>query len=472
MSNTESGLQYDELGFLIGLKQTGRDVSKIDKNVEAIHAVLLSLKQDLERSLLANYSHPKPKLSALEQALINAQIKPVDVSDLIKDQANPIVKSTLALDRAAKTIEDLIDEASTHNPESKPKAKISRRAIEIDSPESVVREFSKNRERDANGRFIGEGGAESKTSLNNAAQVISTAIQSTVNATPQSIDPTVDAISEVATALSPVKRAASFMLRPLTGFMKSRKRNEPIPKEQADHNKKQIKALDKIADNKSGGGSLLGLLRFLPIVLSAIAGIGGVIAAGFTAAAPIIAATVGAAVAGWFAGKALMKGGKKALDLGKEAKKTVIDTMKLAWKDTINGDVVRKDDAQSTPFGAVSNKSLSSFIGQSEGDYNSVNLGEKYGYKASKKDLTLMTVAQVKAMQESRKINAAGKFQIIRDTMPDVIKGMGLTGKEKFDEEMQERMGAWLAFNKRPELGNYIRGKHNDLNRAGKPSWK
>jgi hypothetical protein len=34
MSNSASGLQYDELGFLIGLKQTGKDVSKIDKNVE------------------------------------------------------------------------------------------------------------------------------------------------------------------------------------------------------------------------------------------------------------------------------------------------------------------------------------------------------------------------------------------------------------------------------------------------------
>ena len=36
MSQSASGLQYDELGFLIGLKQTGCDVAKIDKNVEQI----------------------------------------------------------------------------------------------------------------------------------------------------------------------------------------------------------------------------------------------------------------------------------------------------------------------------------------------------------------------------------------------------------------------------------------------------
>jgi hypothetical protein len=54
---------------------------------------------------------------------------------------------------------------------------------------------------------------------------------------PQGVDPTLDAINEVATVLSPVKRAAGFMLRPLTGWMKSRKRNEPLPKEQSDHNR-------------------------------------------------------------------------------------------------------------------------------------------------------------------------------------------------------------------------------------------
>lgn len=111
--------------------------------------------------------------------------------------------------------------------------------------------------------------------------------------------------------------------------------------------------------------------------------------------------------------------------------------------------------------------SFSHFIGKGEGGYNSVNLGKKYGYRAAKRDLVNMTVAQVYAMQKSREVNAVGKFQIIRDTMPEVIKGLKLTGEEKFDIEMQERMGAWLMFNKRKDLGNYLKGKHNNLKLAG-----
>lgn len=115
----------------------------------------------------------------------------------------------------------------------------------------------------------------------------------------------------------------------------------------------------------------------------------------------------------------------------------------------------------------ASKDSFSHFIGKGEGGYNSVNLGKKYGYKSDTRDLVKMTVAQVWALQSSREVNAVGKFQIIRDTMPAVIAGMGLKGGEKFDEDMQERMGAWLLFNKRERLGGYLKGDHNNLRSAG-----
>ena len=57
-------LQYDELGFIIGLKQTGRDISKIDKTTEEIRDILLGFQKNLEQSLLSKYSAPKPRLSA------------------------------------------------------------------------------------------------------------------------------------------------------------------------------------------------------------------------------------------------------------------------------------------------------------------------------------------------------------------------------------------------------------------------
>ena len=98
MSNSASGLQYDELGFLIGLKQTGKDVSKIDKNVEQIRDILMGLHKEIQNQYSRQENQSKPKLSALEQALIDAQIKPADFSDLIREQANPLVQSSLALD--------------------------------------------------------------------------------------------------------------------------------------------------------------------------------------------------------------------------------------------------------------------------------------------------------------------------------------------------------------------------------------
>ncbi|ENV36830.1 hypothetical protein F959_01637 [Acinetobacter venetianus RAG-1 = CIP 110063] len=258
MSNSESGLQYDELGFLIGLKQTGRDVAKIDKNVEQIRDILLGLHKELEHQYSTKSIQPKPKLSALEQALINAQNKPVELDDLIKDKANSFVQSAVVLDRVAKTLEELIAESDTPKKTENKIKQTKPRAVEISSTEDLVREFGNSeRKRDENGRFVGSS-KETQSTVRKVAQTLGAAIKDVMPSNPQGVDPTLDAINEVSTVLSPVKRAAGFMLRPLTGFMKSRKRNEPLPKEQADHNKKQVKLLQRIADNLQSKGGLLG----------------------------------------------------------------------------------------------------------------------------------------------------------------------------------------------------------------------
>lgn len=298
MSNSASGLQYDELGFLIGLKQTGKDVSKIDKNVEVIRDILMGLHKEIENQYSRQENQPKPKLSALEQALIDAQIKPADFSDLIREQANPLVQSSLALDRVAKSIEDLIAESTkTEDSKPQPKARPKRRAIEINSTEDVIREFGNTgeRRRDANGRFIGANSEQS--TLGKVAETIGTAIKGVMPSNPQGVDPTLDAINEVATVLSPVKRAAGFMLRPLTGWMKSRKRNEPLPKEQSDHNRKQVKLLQRIADNLQSRGGLLG-------------GLGKLLGAGGGLLGGLLAGLLGK-------GKGLGKGLAKILKFGK-----------------------------------------------------------------------------------------------------------------------------------------------------------
>ena len=254
MSQSASGLQYDELGFLIGLKKTGRDVAKIDKNVEQIISLLEQALKARESQQYQN-EPSQPKLSALAQALIDAQREPVNSEDLIREQR----QATTAINQLLETVEDLVSEAAGSS-KSKTKRKqstIRNDEVTIDSQESLTRELGSDRQRDANGRFIGSG-QESGSALGKITQTLSTAITNGLNNVPQGVDPTLDAINEVATVLSPVKRVASFMLRPLSGLMKSRKRSEPLPKEESEHNKKQIKMLQKIADNLASRGGLLG----------------------------------------------------------------------------------------------------------------------------------------------------------------------------------------------------------------------
>ena len=112
MSNSSSGLQYDELGFLIGLKQTGRDVAKIDKNVEQIIGLLEQALKAREKLQVQN-EPPQPKLSALAQALIDAQREPVNSEDLIREQR----QATTAINQLLETVEDLVSEAARSSPQ-------------------------------------------------------------------------------------------------------------------------------------------------------------------------------------------------------------------------------------------------------------------------------------------------------------------------------------------------------------------
>ena len=117
MSQPKSGLQYDELGFLVGLKQTGRDVAKIDRNVEQIISLLERALKEREKPQPQN-ELPQPKLSALAQALIDAQREAVSSEDLIREQR----QSTTAINQLLETVEDLISEsARPSNSKAKPK---------------------------------------------------------------------------------------------------------------------------------------------------------------------------------------------------------------------------------------------------------------------------------------------------------------------------------------------------------------
>ena len=86
-------------------------------------------------------------------------------------------------------------------------------------------------------------------------------------------------------------------------------------------------------------------------------------------------------------------------------------------------------------------------IGQleSRSDYNTMAGGE------NKKQLTSMTINEVLQYQNSRGTNmkAAGKWQIMPNTLRGLKKSMNLTGEELFTPEMQDRMAFELAMNRK-----------------------
>lgn len=86
-------------------------------------------------------------------------------------------------------------------------------------------------------------------------------------------------------------------------------------------------------------------------------------------------------------------------------------------------------------------------IGQleSRSDYNTMAGG------GNKKQLTSMTINEVLQYQNSRGANmkAAGKWQIMPNTLRGLKKSMNLTGEELFTPEMQDRMAFELAMNRK-----------------------
>ncbi|MEX8076328.1 phage tail tip lysozyme [Acinetobacter nosocomialis] len=278
-------LSYDELGFIIGMKRVEKKVSTIDSNIEKIIEILT---QSFEEQK-AQFAKPQPKLTEFQKMLnaINNR-PPLEFEDLLKGKANPVTQSFVVADKIVKDFADVLDQSvidlTTVNKKQINKAKGRKPAIEINSHEDLSKIVNPTvPERDEKGRFVSNPNEpQNQSSIRKVAQTISTAIKGVMPNSPQGVDPTVDAINEVSHLLSPVRRAAGLALRPLTGLMRSKKRNEPLPREQENHNRKQIKLLQRIADNLASKGGLLGSLgKLLSTALSAGSGLlGGVLGKG------------------------------------------------------------------------------------------------------------------------------------------------------------------------------------------------
>lgn len=94
-------------------------------------------------------------------------------------------------------------------------------------------------------------------------------------------------------------------------------------------------------------------------------------------------------------------------------------------------------------------------IGRSEGTDKGRGYDETLGYGAytgGDVDLESMTLDQIEALQTKMlrhpknklKSSALGRYQIIRTTLRTMRQQLGLTGREKFDADMQDRLACYL----------------------------
>jgi hypothetical protein len=83
------------------------------------------------------------------------------------------------------------------------------------------------------------------------------------------------------------------------------------------------------------------------------------------------------------------------------------------------------------------------------------------------KNLPQMTVGEVMQNQDSGKLFAAGRYQIIPDTMKMAVARAGVSPDDMFDSKTQDKLGLALIYNgQRPTLSGYLRGDNNNIQGA------
>ena len=129
-------------------------------------------------------------------------------------------------------------------------------------------------------------------------------------------------------------------------------------------------------------------------------------------------------------------------------------------------------------------KGLLDFISSGEGGYNSMNQGTKgdriVGSTGDSrtivgKSLTDMTLGEIMKRQSflmnpangdqesNYGLFAVGRYQIVPDTFPGAVSGSGLSESDLFTPANQDKMGMYLIMKKRPYVGQYLKGQHNDV---------
>lgn len=118
--------------------------------------------------------------------------------------------------------------------------------------------------------------------------------------------------------------------------------------------------------------------------------------------------------------------------------------------------------------GPMSADSFADLIGRAESrnDYSAFNdtytdgSGRRRVRASYNTNLTGMTLGEVMAAQAEGSIFAAGRYQVIPDTLREAAAHLKLDPNDKFDSSMQDRIFKdYLITVKRPQIGAYLRGE-------------
>jgi len=143
----------------------------------------------------------------------------------------------------------------------------------------------------------------------------------------------------------------------------------------------------------------------------------------------------------------------------------------------IGGMVVNaiKNSMKDPPGPPPPSGNLRDLISRGEGNLNSVNRGvagdtPDGAISVLGRNLTDMTVDEVFQAQKDKKISAAGKYQIIEDSMEGFQQYLTRSGVDtsttKFDKETQDKYFDYVVAEKRPLIGEYLKGGNVSLEEA------
>lgn len=264
-------IEYKD-GFIVGerrAKEMAEGIKKTEDNTKQILEVLVAQFRSMQQAIGGSTAADAPKRIDTSNRIREAKKLNDEVS---KDNAVKVAKAIQsAIEQREKNTSKRVREAVALS-EAVEKARRKTQSSTDNSVKSRVQ-----RERDANGRFIGAGGqSESKSIVSSIKDYLSGAANGIGSTNGRGVDPTIDAIGELKDTLSPIggifKKMTAKSISLFTGRRKKNATDDTIPAEQAKANELEQRSdkerngllrrvIDAILRMRSGGllgGGLLG----------------------------------------------------------------------------------------------------------------------------------------------------------------------------------------------------------------------